>query len=78
MLINFGLGSYAVYKLYPQNKIFVDGRYEEVYYSYMLPLLKTFYLVMPGWDSILNKFPPDVMIIENFYPVFKAMRANKR
>lgn len=82
LLINFGLGSYAAYKLYPNNLIFMDGRYEEVYYNGMVPLLKKFYLVnnmnKGGWDEVLKKFPPDVMVIENYYPVYKVLKRDKR
>lgn len=77
ILVNFGLGSYVSYKLYPCNRIFMDGRYEEVYYDYMVPLLKKFYLVNPYWNEILEKFPPDVMIIENYYPVYGVLSESK-
>lgn len=78
LLISFGLGSYASYKLYPNNKIFIDGRYEEVYYDYMLPLLRNFYLGKQNWDEILKKFPPDVMIIEKFYPIYNLLKHDKQ
>lgn len=74
LLIAFGQGSYASYKLYPNMKIFMDGRYEEVYYDYMMPLLHKFYLVQDGWDEVLIKFPPDVMVIEKFYPIYNVLR----
>ncbi len=77
LLTNFGLGSYAAYKLYPNNLIFMDGRYEEVYYEGMVPLLKKFYLVLPYWQEILDKYPPDVMIIENDYPVYDALKKSR-
>lgn len=77
LLLSFGFGSYASYKLYPNNKIFIDGRYEEVYYDYMMPLLKNFYMAKPGWDEILKKYPPDIMIIENFYPIYDVLMKNK-
>lgn len=77
LLISFGLGSYASYKLYPNNKIFIDGRYEEVYYDYMMPLLNNFYSLKKDWDEILRKFPPDVMVIEKFYPVYNAINKRK-
>lgn len=73
LLTNFGTGSYASYKLYPHNKIYMDGRYEEVYYTYMLPLLSNFMLAVPGWNRIISEDPPDVMIIEDSYPVYKAL-----
>lgn len=77
LLINFGFGSYASYKLYPQNKIFIDGRYEEVYYDYMIPMLQKFYLVNAGWDEVLKKFPPDIIVIEKYYPIYKTLLARK-
>ena len=77
MLVNFGLGSYAAYKLYPNNLIYMDGRYEEVYYEGMVPLLKKFYLVLPYWQEILDKFTPDVMIIENDYPVYSVLKKSE-
>lgn len=77
ILVNFGLGSYVAYKLYPDNLIFMDGRYEEVYYEGMVPLLKKFYLVMPYWNEILVKYPPDLMILENDYPVYRVLKDSK-
>lgn len=80
LLINFGLGSYASYKLYPNNRIYMDGRYEEVYYDYMVPLLKKFYLANlkdASWDELLKRFPPDVMVIEKFYPVYNVLKNRK-
>ena len=70
ILVNFGYGSFVSYKLYPHNLIFMDGRYEEVYYDEMVPLLKKFYLLKPDWDEVLKKYPPDILIIEKFYPVY--------
>lgn len=76
ILVNFGLGSYVSYKLYPHNLIFMDGRYEEVYYDYMVPMLKNFYLANENWDEILTYFPPDVIIVENYYPVYNKLKTS--
>lgn len=77
ILVNFGLGSYVAYKLYPNNLIYMDGRYEEVYYEGMVPLLKKFYLVLPYWNEVLVKYPPDLMILENDYPVYSVLKNSK-
>ena len=77
ILVNFGLGSFVSYKLYPNNLIFMDGRYEEVYYDEMLPLLDKFYVLKPGWDDVLKKYPPDIMIIEKYYPVYDLLNTLK-
>lgn len=74
LLVNFGLGSYVSYKLYPNNLIYMDGRYEEVYYDEMVPLLKKFFLVNPGWDEVLQKYPPEIMIIEKYYPIYDKLK----
>ena len=74
ILTNFGLGSYVSYKLHPNNLIYMDGRYEEVYYDEMVPLLKKFFLVNPGWDEVLKKYPPEIMILEKYYPVYDALK----
>lgn len=76
LLINFGQGSYASYKLYPNNKIFMDGRYEEVYFKYMVPMLKRFYLAQDNWKDVLIKYPPDVMVIEKYYPIYQVLLQN--
>ena len=56
----------------------MDGRYEEVYYDYMIPLLKKFFLVNNGWDEAIEKYPPNVLIIEKSYPVYKKLQEDDR
>lgn len=77
LFLNFGQGSYASYKLYPNIKIFMDGRYEEVYYDYMLPVMQEFYHSKVDGTKLMKNFPPDIMIIEKFYPVYKNLLTHK-
>ena len=77
LLSNFGYGSFIAYKLYPQNKIYMDGRYEEVYNNDLIILLKQFYLIENNWDEILKKYPPDIMILENWYPIYEKINQEK-
>ena len=74
LFINFDWGSYAAYKLYPNNKIVMDGRYEEVYYPELLNDLKNFHLVKKDWYKIIREYPTDVMILEKIYPVFEKIK----
>ena len=76
ILTNFGYGSYVAYKLYPQNKIFMDGRYEEVYYDYMVPIMKEFF-INRNPNLIIDNFRPDIMIIEHNYPIYKSLMNSK-
>lgn len=77
ILCNFGVGSFVSYKLYPHNLIYMDGRYEEVYDSYMLPLLRQFFNGGTNGDYILEVFTPDVILVEKKYNVFKILKNSK-
>lgn len=76
ILADFGYGSYISYKLYPNNLIFMDGRYEEVYFDYMIPILKEFMLFRDNWDYLIKNFPPDVMILNKMYGSFEKIQQN--
>lgn len=78
LFANFGLSSYIDYKLYPNNKIFIDGRYEEVYPDYLLALQNNFYVGKEGWKIVLSKYPPDIILLEKSYGVFDAIKQNKQ
>ncbi len=73
LFINFDWGSYAAYKLYPNNLIVMDGRYEEVYNPDLLSDLKNFHLVKNDWYKIIREYKTDVMILEKKYPVFNKI-----
>lgn len=77
ILQDFSNGSYVSYKLYPNNKIFMDGRYEEVYAPALLKLYNDFCTASPNWDELLKLYPPDIMILEKKYLVFKKLKADK-
>ncbi len=52
IVVPFGFGSYASYKLYPNNLIFMDGRYEEVYNEEEFMALYYFITATPDWKNI--------------------------
>ena len=54
ILAPFDMGSYITYKLFPTNLIYMDGRYEEVYFKETKDLLDNFYNVTKDWDNILK------------------------
>lgn len=77
LFINFDWGSYAAYKLYPDNLIVMDGRYEEVYNPDLLLELKDFHLLKNDWYKIIRDYKTDVMIIEKKYPVYNEILKHK-
>lgn len=77
LFIAYGAGSFAGYKLYPNNKVFMDGRYEEVYYDYTLDTMLRFSMVRgKNWQDVLTFYPTDLLAIEKPYPVYKTMLKN--
>lgn len=77
LLINFEHGSYASYKLYPNIKIYMDGRYEEVYDEEIKQMLDSFTF---GEDivrqELLKKFPPDLILIYKGFKVYPLLLKN--
>jgi len=64
ILVDFQEGSYTAYKLYPNNLIAMDGRYEEVYPDYMLLLFNNFFMQAgENPNLLLEKFRPDIIVV---------------
>lgn len=77
LLANFHFGSYLAYKLYPDNFIFMDGRYEETYEPELLLKLKNIY-VSNNWKKELDSYHIDYIIAEKSYPDFVSrLKADK-
>ncbi len=78
LLVDFQEGSYAAYKLYPQNLIAMDGRYEEVYHDYMLPMFNNFFMqVGENPNMLIETFRPDIIIVSHRFEAEKALIKNK-
>ncbi|MBQ3642887.1 hypothetical protein II906_13325 [bacterium] len=76
LLVNFNHASYCAYKLFPQNRIFMDGRYEEVYNPKLLTELIDFYDLKINADEFLDKYKTDIIILEQKFPVYDKMLEN--
>ncbi len=63
---NFHYGSYLAYKLYPDNYIFMDGRYEETYEPGLLEQMRTIY-IGENWSYEFYKQHIDYVILEKSY-----------
>lgn len=73
IIASYGHGSYVTYKLFPHNKVYMDGRYEEVYDEEILMHLKVFYDMGYYWGNILLRYPPDVILLPKEAPVYKHL-----
>lgn len=74
VVTNFGTGSYVAYKLYPQNFIYMDGRYEEVYYDRELNVLAEFERADDSWRNIYLDYPTDIIMANRDLPVYAELQ----
>jgi hypothetical protein len=59
----FNWGSYAFWKLYPQCRVLVDGRYEEVYPDAVYDVAMQFSEHKENWQKILRDYHADVLVL---------------
>ena len=63
IFVPFEVGSYAAYKLYPNNYILQDGRYEEVYDASLNDVyVKSVTLGAIGWRNMLKEIHHDIIL----------------
>ncbi|MBR2430923.1 hypothetical protein IKB17_05630 [bacterium] len=74
----FGLGSYVSYKLYPNNLIYMDGRYEEVYDDEIFNDLISFETANKNWDNILKFYPTNILMPEIKSKIYKHLKSNSK
>ena len=77
IVVPFGFGSYTSYKLYPDNLIFMDGRYEEVYDDKEFIVLRNFNLNEPNWDDIIKNYDTDILMPQKTADIYSALVKNK-
>lgn len=71
LLVPFNWGSYALWKLYPQCLVSIDGRYEETYSDKVYKENMDFYYGKKDWKVILNKYKTDMILIEKDSKAFR-------
>lgn len=59
----YNWGSYAFWKLYPQCKVLIDGRYEEVYSHDIYETAMQFSEHKGDWQKILKDYKTDALIL---------------
>lgn len=74
IVVPFALGSYASYKLYPNNLIYMDGRYEEVYNDEEFMTLKNYETVAHNWRDIMTKYPTEILMPRRGSSVYEVLK----
>lgn len=77
IVVPFGLGSYVSYKLYPNNLIYMDGRYEEVYNNKEFLTLKDYELAEDNWRNIVENYETDILMPLKSVDIYPVLQKDK-
>jgi hypothetical protein len=65
-------GGYAIWKLYPEYRVFVDGR-ADLYGDDLLRQFETAVLLRSGWRDILDRWDVDSVLLPSSTPLAQAL-----
>lgn len=74
IVVPFGLGSYISYKLYPNNLIYMDGRYEEVYNNKEFLTLRDYELAENNWRDIVNNYETEILMPLKTVAIYNVLK----
>lgn len=78
ILSEFRWGEYILWKLYPENKVAMDGRYETVYPDEVFQDFITFIHAKPGWEKFLDTYPPDMILLQTNSAIYALMQGDHK
>lgn len=77
MVAPFEFGSFIAYKYYPDLKIFIDGRQEQVYYFETIKEFLSFVGLKGIYSKLLiEKYKPDVILFKNTNATIENFKTN--
>lgn len=77
LLTEFNWGEYLIWVLYPQCRVSLDGRFETVYPEAVCREYFDFLNGRVTWRQFLEKYPPDMILIDNRSKVYSFLREEK-
>ncbi len=75
VLNNFIWNGYLIWHLEPASRIFIDGRYDFAYPVSFIGEYLRFHFALPGGAQVLEKYPPDYVLISPREGAFKLMES---
>jgi len=73
VLSEFGWGEYLIWHTAPEDKVFIDGRYDTVYPFKVIGDYLEFYFDQPGATAVLESYPHDFVLIGPDAPAHRLM-----
>ena len=68
VLNEYGYGGYLIHQLYPESKVFIDGRldlYGDKFYSIYDNIINA----RKGWKQLLEEYAIDYILLSNNFPI---------
>ena len=69
-------GGYFIYRLYPQNQVFIDDRHDFYGDAYIQQYLKVIH-VEPGWEQVLDQWDVNLVVMQSKAKLSDALRGSK-
>jgi hypothetical protein len=73
VLCEFGWGDYLIWHAAPEDKLFLDGRYDTAYPPEVIHDYLLFYFDLPGGAHVLDAYPHDFILIATSAPARNLM-----
>lgn len=77
MMVQFTLGAYISWKLFPAVKVSMDSRYEAVYPAWLVEENIELYRTAENWEQIVTKYPTDMILVYPQTPLMKAVEGSR-
>jgi hypothetical protein len=71
----FEWGSYASWKLAPESRVFIDGRFETVYPKQVIDDYFAFMHGTPGWERLLDAYPTEIVVVQRWREIHPRLFA---
>ena len=72
----FEWGAYAIAKLAPDSRVFIDGRFEAVYPPQVIDDYFAFMHGTDGWERLLEAYPTDVVVVQRWRNIHPRLFAH--
>lgn len=72
----FEWGAYAIAKLAPDSRVFIDGRFEAVYPPQVIDDYFAFMHGTDGWERLLDAYPTDVVVVQRWRNIHPRLFAH--
>jgi hypothetical protein len=73
LAVPFNWGEYAIWQLYPECRVSIDGRYETAYPQSTVEMVEDFFLAAPHWRQLLDDHATNLVLAPPGAPVNREL-----